>query len=150
MDSSDAATPRLFDFGGSLRRERFFWEARARGLAEVEVACADAGLSDAYAGAIPAQLVLLCGVFGNVSDADVERTIGALPELCAPSGVVIWTRHRRHPDLTPQIRRRLAAAGFAEEAFVSPGPDGWSVGAHRFGGQPRPLRPGRRLFNFVR
>src|SRR4051794_99574 len=42
-------------------------------LADVEVRCTDAGLTDGYAEAVPADLVLLCGIFGNVSDDDVRR-----------------------------------------------------------------------------
>lgn len=78
----------------------------AQGVAaRVEVRQGDAAQSDAYVGAVPADLVLLCGIFGNVSDADVRRTIEAAPQLCAPRAEVIWTRHRRDPDLTPSIRR---------------------------------------------
>ncbi len=61
---------------------------------------ADAGDLTAYAKAVPADLVLMAGVFGNISDADVRRTIGALPQLCADGATVIWTRTRRAPDLT--------------------------------------------------
>ena len=45
---------------------------------------ADAGTSDAYAGAVPADLVLACGVLGNVTPDDVAATIAFLPRLCAP------------------------------------------------------------------
>jgi hypothetical protein len=63
-------------------------EAR-RGLAalaapELEVVVGDAGDLSAYEGAAPADVVLACGVFGNVSDTDIERTVRALPALCAP------------------------------------------------------------------
>ncbi len=61
---------------------------------------ADAGDLTAYAKAVPADLVLMAGVFGNISDADVRRTIGAFPQLCADGATVIWTRTRRAPDLT--------------------------------------------------
>ena len=33
---------------------------------------------------------------------------------------MIWTRHRREPDLTPQIRAWFTGAGFEELAFGSP------------------------------
>jgi hypothetical protein len=118
--------------------------------ARVEVRRADAGSSDAYGGAVPADLVLLCGVLGNVDDADVRRTIAAAPQLCAAGGVVIWTRSRRPPDLTPAIRRWFAAAGFSELAFDAPEDTLVGVGVHRFDGAPATLRPGRRLFSFVR
>lgn len=35
------------------------------------------------------------------------------------------------------------AAGFAEHAFDSPGPNQWSVGMNRFAGEPTPLRSAR-------
>jgi hypothetical protein len=123
--------------------------ARAHGLAGVEVHVGDAALTDAYAGAVPADLVLVCGVFGNISDEDVRATVAALPALCAPGGAVIWTRHRREPDLTPAIRRWLAEAGFVELAFESQRRS-FAVGLHRLGGRPRALVPGRRLFTFTR
>src|SRR5690242_12578304 len=58
--------------------------AAAHGLRRIDVIEADAGLVASYAGATPADLVLLCGVLGNVSEADIERTIRATPALCAP------------------------------------------------------------------
>jgi hypothetical protein len=114
----------------------------------VDVVCADAALTDMYAGACPADLVLVCGVLGNISDADVRRTIRALPQLCARAATVVWTRHRRDPDLTPAIRRWFGEAGFDEVAFDSPGADGWSVGVNVLAGEPRPFTPGLRLFTF--
>jgi hypothetical protein len=77
---------------------------REAGLGGVEVVAGDAGLSDAYAGAVPAGLVLVCGVFGNVTDEAIAHVVRRLPELCAPGATAIWTRHRLPPDLTPSIR----------------------------------------------
>ena len=82
--------------------------ARAHAPAGIEVLCADAGALASYAGAVPADLVLVCGVFGNITDADMMRTIDLLPTLCAPGAHVIWTRHRRPPDATPGVRERFA------------------------------------------
>ena len=62
---------------------------------------------------------------------------------------MIWTRHRRPPDLTPAIRGWLAAAGFAELAFDAPDDVEFSVGAARLTAAPRPFEPGRRLFVFT-
>jgi hypothetical protein len=39
------------------------------------------------------------------------------PALCAPGATVIWTRHRRPPDVTPRIRAWFTDAGFREVAF---------------------------------
>jgi hypothetical protein len=119
------------------------------GLRDVEVVVADAGVLGAYDGAVPADLVLMCGVFGNVRDDDVRRTVAALPRLCAPGATVLWTRSRRAPDLTPAIREWFADAGFAERAFVAPDGDEWSVGAHLLTAPPRLLGdPSERMFAF--
>lgn len=99
---------------------------------------------------MPADLVLLCGIFGNVSDDDVVRTIALAPRLCRSGALVVWTRHRKAPDLTPRIRSWFGQHGFEEGAFTAPEDGVWSVGLHRFAGEPRSLRCGQRLFTFVR
>ena len=124
--------------------------AAAAGLPKVDVRCRDAGRTDAYVGAVPAGLVLACGVFGNIVDDDVRTTVAALPQLCAEGATVVWTRGRWGEDLTPQVRQWFAECGFAELAFDAPDDVLFSVGAHRLAAEPRPLRPGERLFTFVR
>jgi hypothetical protein len=91
--------------------------AAAAGLSRVEVRAADASQVDGFADALPADVLLLCGIFGNVSTDDIRRTVTAAAALCAPGGTVIWTRHQRPPDLTPQVRDWFSAAGFEEVAF---------------------------------
>ncbi len=133
--------------------------ARARAAADVldarvEVRQADAAQSSIYRDSAPADLVLLCGIFGNISDSDVRATIEAAPQLCAPRAEVIWTRHRRDPDLTPSIRKWFAAAGFEEVAFIAPEGEErsaqWSVGVHRLAKEPQALKTGRHWFTFLR
>ncbi|HEX6247537.1 MAG TPA: class I SAM-dependent methyltransferase, partial [Nocardioidaceae bacterium] len=102
------------------------------GLESVDVRRADAGVSDAFVGAAPADLVLMCGVYGNVSDDDVHETVAALPQLCETGALVVWTRHRKQPDLTPRIRGWFAEQGFDEQCFTSPDDAMFAVGAHRF------------------
>jgi hypothetical protein len=85
--------------------------AQAAELHGVEVLEADAGITDACAGAVPAQIVVACGIFGNITDSDIQATVAALPSLCAPGALVLWTRHRLPPDLTPAIRSWFGEAG---------------------------------------
>jgi len=121
----------------------------ALGLKDVEVVIGDAGQAAAYRGAVPADLVLQCGVFGNISDQDVERTVRATPQLCAPGAKVIWTRHRRAPDLTPAIRRWYMQSGFDENSF-EPVPDSeGSVGVMVYRGESLPVVD-QQLFLFNR
>lgn len=123
--------------------------ARSRAPAGVEVLCADAGTTSSYDGAVPADLVLVCGVFGNVTDVDMLSMIDLLPTLCAPNATVIWTRHRRPPDATPGVRRRFAESGFEEVSFHAPEGSMFGVGAHRLTTPPRPFPDDVRLFDFV-
>ncbi len=122
--------------------------AAAAGLPGVEVRTGDASLTGAYAGLVPADLVLACGVFGNITDADVERTVGCCAQLCAAGGTVIWTRGRSEPDLVPQICDWFTGHGF-EQQWLSDSALGFGVGAHRFTRQPEPLVAGLRMFTFV-
>jgi hypothetical protein len=119
-------------------------------LRNVSVTRTDASRSDAYLGLVPADIVMLCGIFGNIADGDVQRLIRTLPQLCQTGGLVIWTRHRRAPDLTPRIRAEFAVAGFDEVSFTAPPDVVFSVGAHRFTESPEALVPGQALFTFER
>lgn len=130
--------------------DRAVRSARTSGLRRIDVRREDAGRSDSFADAVPADLVMLCGVFGNIDDQDVRRLVETLPQLCRPGATVLWTRTRREPDLTGLIRRWLATAGFDEVAFTAPDDVLFTVGRHRFIGRPEPLRRGARLFEFVR
>jgi len=123
--------------------------ALAAGLDGVEVLQADAGITDACAGAVPAQIVVACGIFGNITDDDIQATVAALPSLCAPGALVLWTRHRRPPDLTPAIRSWFGKAGFREVAFDTSQDGFMSVGAHRLTDEPAALAIGQRLFTFL-
>jgi hypothetical protein len=127
---------------GAARRQ-----TAAAGLAQVEVRQADASQPASFADALPADVLLLCGIFGNVSDADIESTARAAPALCRAGATVIWTRHRREPDATPRIRAWFTAAGFDEVAF-DPLPAGGAVGAGRLRGDPAATMPDGPLFTF--
>lgn len=143
--------PRARDVSGRLveLNPELAARAAARAPAGIEIRVGDAGSTDAYVGAVPADLVLVCGVFGNVTDEDIEGTVRAMPSFCAAAATVIWTRHRRPPDVTVDIRRWFGESGFELVAFDAPEAFEWSVGVQRFVGEPVPLPAGRRLFTFV-
>jgi hypothetical protein len=123
--------------------------AAQAGLGRVEVREADAGTAASFADALPADVLLLCGIFGNVSDEDIRRTVEASAVMCRQGATVIWTRHRRPPDLTPRIRAWFAGSGFDEVAFDAPDTSTRTgVGANllrRAAGAPLPSGP---LFAF--
>ena len=83
--------------------------------------------------------MLACGVFGNITDEDVARTIRCCAGLCATGGTVVWdSAGAREPDLVPQICEWFAAEDF-ELLGVSGAGDQGGVGAHRFAGTPCPV-----------
>ena len=131
----------------------------ASDLPNVEIRPADAGMTDSYAGAAPADVLLLVGVFGNISDADVERLVRAVPTLCSRGALVLWSRGLAidldgvSGNLNDDIRRWFAEAGCVEESyevFDGQSTERSALGAARFTGDPQPLVPGRPLFTFLR
>ena len=125
--------------------------AAAAGLTGVAVRTQDAGVTDAFTGAVPADVVLLVGIFGNISDDDLQRTIAAAPQLCAPGATLLWSRGRDEADLNHSVRGWFSQAGFDELAYDTQ--DAGSrpaLGLVRYTGEPQPLQPGLRLFTFLR
>jgi hypothetical protein len=115
---------------------------------EIEVRTADAGSMAAFRDRPPVDVLMLCGIFGNVSDADVERCVDASRALVAPGGTVIWTRGSRVPDDPSDQdgdpaawgRRLFTEAGYEEIAFVAPNDASYRVGVCRHaGGSSRPI-----------
>ncbi|EGD40746.1 LigA [Nocardioidaceae bacterium Broad-1] len=139
--------------------ERARAAAAASGLGRVRVHTADAGLSSTLADLPPADVFLACGVFGNITDADLETTIGALPAFVVPGGAVIWTRGASvgdgelsayAGDPADLVREVFARHGFTEERLVRPADAGFRVGVHRFTGGASHAALPERLFSFAR
>ncbi len=129
--------------------------ARARQRASdaavaITVMVGDAGSSQTWSSVLPVDLLMLCGIFGNVSDEDILGTVRAVPSMLSPNGVVIWTRgsHGDH-DVRPQIRRWFEDAGFSEIAFDQEAV-GYGVGVNRLTSSARVSALPDRLFSFVR
>jgi hypothetical protein len=120
------------------------------GLADVQVLVGDAGVTASFADQLPADLLLLCGIFGNVADADIRNTLNAARAMVREGGHVIWTRGRfEDVDLRDAVRQWTIEAGFTEVAFDG-APANYGVGLYRCDGPDRsaPLPP--RLFTFIR
>jgi hypothetical protein len=127
------------------------------GLLGIEVRTMDAGDTDCAAGGVPADVLMTCGIFGNVTDSDVARTVATLPSLLAPGAHVIWTRGQRVPqdptevtaDPSETVRGLFAGAGFEEVAFIRPDDASFRVGVARWPHPGAPYDPGVRMFSFV-
>ncbi|HSV65473.1 MAG TPA: class I SAM-dependent methyltransferase [Mycobacteriales bacterium] len=122
--------------------------ATKAGLTNVDVREGDAALTDQYAHMAPVDLVLMCGVFGNISPDDIQRTVIHCAQLCKPGGVLVWTRNRRQPDLVPRICNWLREQEF-EQLWLSDKGKEYCVGSHRYLGPPQQLQTGVRLFTFL-
>lgn len=127
------------------------------GLAEraaaggLEVRNADAGDTDVYADVLPVDVLLLCGIFGNVTEDDIATTVAAARTMTRPAGSVLWTRGAfRDGDLRPYVRQLFAEHGFAEASYDGE-PEPYGVGWAIAPDVPAPERPlPRRLFTFTR
>jgi len=117
-------------------------------LTRVEVRVADAGDAASYAGRLPADLLLLCGVFANIDLSAARRTIGRLDELVAPGGAVVWTTYGASIDEADDVLAAFEGARFWPSSLEWGADGSWLVAVHRFGGVPRPWSGEGTLFSF--
>lgn len=117
-------------------------------LTRVEVVVADAGDAASYAGLVPVDLLLMCGVFANIAIDDARRTIGRLPELCAPGGMLVWTTYGESLADADDVLAALDAAGFGTVSLTWTADRASLVAVHRFDGDTVPFSPEGRLFSF--
>lgn len=123
------------------------------GLPEVQVRAVDAGTTASFGDHLPVDVLVACGVFGNIEPEAVRRIIAALPGWLEPDGVVLWTRGHGdgRADAGAQVREWFVADGFAELGYVAPPDARFRVGmARRPAGSAMSLPEAERLFEFVR
>jgi hypothetical protein len=146
---ADRVTPTLIELHPAIAgRAR---EAATTTRSSIDVRTADAGLADSYQDAVPADLVILVGIFGNISDADIGGLIATTPQFCNHAATVLWTRGRDPEDRNDFVRAAFRAEEFSEIDYLCndlghlP-----AVGVVRYDGEPQALVSGRRLFTFLR
>lgn len=124
--------------------------AVASGLDTVEVRCADAGDPASFDDVLPVDVLLLCGIFGNIRHERVKDVIDVVPHLLAERGYVIWTRGASDPDRRPEVRSWFRAAGLAEVSFDG-APEAFGVGVNQLVSRRRDSQRElpNRLFSFV-
>lgn len=121
------------------------------GLVDVSIRHGDAADPTVWSDAVPVDVLLLCGIFGNITAEEVDALVLLAPALLRPGGCVVWTRGRTDPDLRPRVRQAFLAAGFEEVAYDGESAK-YGVGLARLAvppPDPRPPLPGR-LFTFLR
>jgi hypothetical protein len=131
--------------------QRASQDAASAGLSNVEVIQVDASHSDPYGPYVPADILLACGIFGNISDADLENTVRHLSMLCRDGASVIWTRHWKLPEVITRIRRWFGESGFEDLGYQKLDNERkMGIGVVRLRHSPQPFQPGFRVFTFVR
>jgi hypothetical protein len=121
------------------------------GLGSVQVRCGDAGDVTSFSDVLPVDVLMLCGIFGNIEHSAVKSVVDAIPRLVSSGGFVIWTRGGSEPDRRPEIRRWFSSAGLEEVAFEG-APEPYGVGMNRQRRAPALLPAARipdRLFTFL-
>ncbi len=118
------------------------------GLTGIDVVTGDAAELNHYRPYAPADVVVMCGLFGNISEADIRRMVGYAIPLTKRGGTVIWTRGRQGAHMAPTICGWFIDAGF-EERHMSDPTGGFRVGAHRSCVNPTPLPEYVTAFTFV-
>ncbi len=115
----------------------------------IEVRCADAGRPIHWDDVVPVDVLLLVGIFGNLTDDHVQRTVAATAAMVRAGGTIIWTRHRKAPDLTPSIRGWFDDTGCTPIGFTSAGPESYAVGVERMDEPRSSVALPEQLFRFV-
>jgi hypothetical protein len=124
--------------------------ARAAGLQDnVRFLHCDATSYATYLGIAPADILLVCGVWGHVPPEERNSVIDACKAICRPGGVVIWTRgvrlgmarlheicHLFTPSTWEQVR--LTVTSTAK----------WAVATHRLLESAEKLPTSGRIFHF--
>jgi hypothetical protein len=100
---------------------------------EVEVRTGDAGLAATWADVAPVDVLMLCGIFGNVVSDGIRRTLDSARRMLYRGGAIIWTRGSGglgQPDAAEWVHHLLVEDGWEPRAFVRPDDAEYRVGVH--------------------
>ena len=133
-----------------VERGRFTLESTPPFNQQIELVNGDATSSNAYIGAVPADVVLVCGIFGNLADeVALRQLIGNLKFLAKSGAFVLWTRgHTQGVAYSEVVRQQFREANFEEVDFRLTATGDMGVGLHRFWGETAPLPENHTLFVF--
>ena len=124
--------------------------AKEMSLRNVTIMNGDASLLSTYENVPRADLILLCGVFGNISSDDIQNTIEALSQISKQGTKVIWTRHLRQPEVVPVIQNLFVANGFSEVSVRTTDDQSYVIAMYEFQGPLEPLDSNTKLFTFIK
>lgn len=117
---------------------------------QIEFINSDATISTNYVGAVPADIVIVCGIFGNLAgEAELNRFLGNLSFLCKQGARIIWTRgHTNGIPYSETVRKFLRESGFEEVNFKLTQTGDMGVGRHRYLGENLVVPKEQQLFVF--
>lgn len=126
--------------------------AEAGLAAQIEFVNGDATLSDSYAGAVPGDIVIVCGIFGNLAgEAALRQLLDNLKFLAKPGAFIVWTRgHQDGIAYADIVRQNFQTLNFEEVDFRLTATGDMGVGLHRYQGETAPLPANEHLFVFSR
>lgn len=117
---------------------------------QIELINGDATIASNYVGAVPADIVLVCGVLGNLADdRELQRLIDNLNYLSKPGTFLIWTRGNTNGiPYSDNVRKILFTSAFEEVNFKLTATGEMAVGLHRYNGENLPQPQEQKLFVF--
>ncbi|MDN4522605.1 SAM-dependent methyltransferase [Mycolicibacterium austroafricanum] len=118
------------------------------GLTGIDLVVGDGGEINSYHGALPADLVLLAGVFAHIDMLDVHRTIASLPAFCRPGGVVVWSSYGPGMINADAVLAQFESGAFQRHRVIHGTRADFLVAAHRYTGPRGEFPSGQRLFSF--
>jgi hypothetical protein len=116
---------------------------------QIEFINGDAAIASNYVGAVPADIVIVCGVFGNLTEGELNRLLDNLSFLSKPGAFVIWTRgHSNGIPYSENVRKILRVSGLEEVNFKLTATGDMGVGLHQYKGENLPQPKEQQLFVF--
>jgi hypothetical protein len=111
----------------------------------------DATIYQTYKDIVPADIVLVCGVWGHVPTDERRRLVQTLAALCRRGAMVIWTR-RVGPHWTrfEEIDSLFADSAWQKVRISFTTGEKWAVVTNRYCGPPTEFPAGGRFFHFRR
>ncbi|MEH1921718.1 class I SAM-dependent methyltransferase family protein [Nostoc sp.] len=118
---------------------------------QIEFINGDATISSNYVGAVPADIVIVCGVFGNLADeTELNRLLANLSFLSKKGAFVIWTRgHSQGIAHSETVRKFFREHGFEEVDFKLTATGDMGVGIHRYLGESLAAPKEQQFFAFT-
>ncbi|MBD2665246.1 hypothetical protein B6N60_02377 [Richelia sinica FACHB-800] len=117
---------------------------------QIEFINGDATSAANYIGAVPADIVIVCGVLGNLADEnELNRLLGNLSFLSKKGAFVLWTRgHSQGIAYSETVRKYFREFGFEEINFQLTATGDMGVGIHRYLGETLSVPKEQQLFVF--